>query len=83
MKHETQIFQRTIIAMIKSHEASAKASNLCRRYGISDATFYKCKSKFGGMTVPDAKKLRALEEVNGDRTESAYDNHLYELGAGC
>ena len=64
MKHEMQIFQQTIIAMIKGHEASAKASNLCRRYGISDATFYKRKAKFGGMIVPDAKKLRALKEVN-------------------
>lgn len=53
-----------IIAMIKEHEAGAKASDLCRRYGISDATFYKYKAKFGGMTVSDAKKLRALEEEN-------------------
>ena len=42
----------------------AKAADLCRRYGISDATFYKYKAKFGGMTVSDAKKLRALEEEN-------------------
>ena len=41
------------------------AKELCRRYGISDATFYKYKAKFGGMNVSDAKKLRALEEENG------------------
>ncbi len=54
-----------IIGMIKEHEAGVKASDLCRKYGISDATFYKYKAKFGGMTVSDAKKLRALEEGNG------------------
>ncbi len=54
-----------IIGMIKEHEAGVKASDLCRKYGISDATFYKYKAKFGGMTVSDAKKLRALEEENG------------------
>ena len=41
-----------------------KTSDLCRKYGISDATFYKYKAKFGGMTVSDAKKLRALEDEN-------------------
>ncbi|SLN13002.1 Transposase [Roseovarius albus] len=50
-----------IIGMIKEYEAGVKAQELCRRYGISDATFYKYKAKFGGMNVSDAKKLRALE----------------------
>lgn len=53
-----------IIGMIKEHEAGVKASDLCRKYGISDATFYKYKAKFGGMTVSDARKLRALEDEN-------------------
>lgn len=53
-----------IIGKIKEHEAGVKASDLCRKYGISDATFYKYKEKFGGMTVSDAKKLRALEDEN-------------------
>ncbi len=53
-----------IIGMIKEHEAGMKASDLCRKYGISDATFYKYKARFGGMTVSDAKKLRALEDEN-------------------
>ena len=43
-----------IIGMIREHEAGMKASDLCRKYGISDATFYKYKAKFGGMTVSDA-----------------------------
>ena len=53
-----------IIGMIKEYEAGMKASDLCRKYGISDATFYKYKAKFGGMNVSDAKKLRALEDEN-------------------
>ena len=53
-----------IIGMIKEYEAGVKAQELCRKYGISDATFYKFKAKFGGMNVSDAKKLRALEDEN-------------------
>jgi putative transposase len=53
-----------IIGMIKEYEAGVKAQDLCRQYGISDATFYKYKAKFGGMNVSDAKKLRALEDEN-------------------
>ena len=53
-----------IIGMIKEYEAVVKAQELCRKYGISDATFYKYKAKFGGMNVSDAKKLRALEDEN-------------------
>ena len=53
-----------IIGMIKEYEAGAKVQNLCRQYGISDATFYKYKARFGGMNVSDARKLRALEDEN-------------------
>lgn len=53
-----------IIGMIKEHEAGVKAADLCRKHGISDATFYKYKARFGGMTVSDVKKLRALEDEN-------------------
>lgn len=54
-----------IITMIREHEAGMKTAELCRKYGISDATFYKYKAKFGGMSVSDAKKLRVLEDENG------------------
>lgn len=54
-----------IIGMIKEYEVGVKAQDLCRKYGISDATFYKYKARFGGMNVSDAKKLRALEDENG------------------
>lgn len=53
-----------IIGMIREHESGVKTAELCRKYGISDATFYKYKAKFGGMTVSDAQRLRALEAEN-------------------
>ena len=54
----------TRTALIKEYEAGVKAQELCRKYGISDATFYKYKARFGGMNASDAKKLRALEDEN-------------------
>ena len=53
-----------IITMLKEHEAGEKAGDICRRYGISSGTFYKYKSKFGGMEASDARKLKALEAEN-------------------
>ena len=50
--------------MLKEHQAGAAAADLCRKHGISDATFYKWRSKYGGMEVSDAKRLRGLEEEN-------------------
>jgi putative transposase len=50
--------------MIREHEAGVKTADICRKYGISDATFYKYKAKFGGMTVSDARRLKTLEEEN-------------------
>jgi putative transposase len=55
-----------IIGILKEHQAGIGAAELCRKHGISDATsFYKWRSRFGGMEVSDAKRLRALEEENG------------------
>lgn len=54
-----------IIGILKEHQAGLSAVELCRKYGISDATFYKWRSKYGGMEVAEAKRLRALEEENG------------------
>ncbi len=56
--------EEQIIKVLKEHEAGAGTGDLCRRHGISHATFYKWKAKFGGMDVSDAKKLRALEVEN-------------------
>jgi putative transposase len=58
--------EEQIIAVLKEHEAGAKAADLCRRHGISEATFYNWKGKFGGMEVSEAKRLKALEEENAE-----------------
>ena len=54
-----------IIAVLREHEAGMKTGDLARKHGISEATIYNWKAKFGGMDVPEAKRLRALEEENG------------------
>lgn len=54
-----------IIAMMREHESGVKTADICRKYGLSDATFYKLKAKFGGITVLDAQRLRTLETENG------------------
>ena len=56
--------EEQIIGVLREQEAGAKVADLCRRHGISDATFYNWKAKFGGMDVSDAKRLKALEEEN-------------------
>lgn len=56
--------EEQIIGVLREHQAGAKTAELCRKHGISDATFYKWRSRFGGMEVSDAKKLRALEAEN-------------------
>lgn len=53
-----------IIAALKEHAAGLSTAELCRKLGISDATFYKWRSRYGGMEPSDAKRLRSLEEEN-------------------
>lgn len=50
--------------MLREHEAGVKTPELCRKHGISNATFYNWKSKYGGMTVPEAARSRTLEDEN-------------------
>jgi putative transposase len=57
--------EEQIIRALKEGEAGEKVSEICRKYGISDATYYNWKAKYGGMTISDAKRLKALEEENG------------------
>ncbi len=56
--------EEQIIGVLKEHQAGLSAAELCRKHGISDATFYKWRSKYGGMEVSDARKLRSLEDEN-------------------
>jgi putative transposase len=53
-----------IIGVLKEHEAGAKTADLARKHGVSEATLYNWKAKYGGMEVSDAKRLRSLEEEN-------------------
>ena len=54
-----------IIAFLKQAEAGTPIKELCRKHGFSDASFYLWRRRFGGMNVPDAKRLRELESENG------------------
>ena len=56
--------EERIIAILAEQEAGARTADICRAHGISSATFYAWKSKFGGMQVSDAKRLKALEAEN-------------------
>lgn len=56
--------EEQIIGMIKEQESGMPTVEVCRKHGISSASFYKYKAKFGGMTVSDARKLKALEDEN-------------------
>ena len=61
---KSRFTQEQIIGILKEHHAGLSAGELCRKHGISDATFYKWRSKYGGMDVSDARKLKALEDEN-------------------
>ena len=56
--------EEQIIGILKEHQAGLGAKELRRRHGISDATFYKGRSKYGGMEVSDARRLKTLESEN-------------------
>lgn len=56
--------EEQIIGMVKKTEAGVKTGDLCREQGISEATFYKWKAKYGGLEVSDLRRLKRLEEEN-------------------
>jgi putative transposase len=56
--------EEQIIGVLKEAEAGAKTKELCRKYGISEATFYNWKAKYSGMTVSEARRLKELEAEN-------------------
>ena len=61
----TRFSEEQIIGILKEHQAGLGAKDLCRKHGVSDATVYKWKAKYGGMDVSEAKRLKALEDENG------------------
>ena len=56
--------EEQIIAVLREGEAGAKVTDLCRKYGVSDATYYNWKDRYAGLTVSELKRLKALEEEN-------------------
>ena len=68
--------EERIIGILKEAEAGMKVGELCRKHGISDATYYNWKSKFGGMSVSEAQRLRALEAENSKLKRLLADAHL-------
>ena len=68
--------EEQIIGILKQSEAGAKTSELCRQHGISTATFYGWRSKYGGLEVSEAKRLKQLEEENGKLKRIVADQAL-------
>jgi putative transposase len=56
--------EEQIVGVLKEAEAGVPITDLCRRLGVSDVTFYRWKAKYGGLEISEAKRLRALEEEN-------------------
>jgi len=61
---KSRFSEEQIIGILKEHQAGLSALELCRKYGISDATLYKLRSRYGGLEVSEAKGLKALEDEN-------------------
>lgn len=77
---KSRFSEEQIIGMIKEQEAGLSTSDVCRQHGLSPATFYKLKAKYGGLEVSDARRLRQLEDENGKLkrllAESVLDNAI-------
>ncbi len=72
--------QEQIIGILKQGQAGIKVTDLCRQHGISDHTYYRWKSKFGGMEVSEAKRLKFLEEENRQLKQLLAEKELDNLG---
>ena len=72
--------EEQIIGMIKEQEAGLSTAEVCRKHGLSPATFYKLKAKYGGLEVSDARRLRQLEDENSKLkrllAETVLDNSI-------
>ena len=68
--------EEQIIGVLKESEAGAKTDDICRRHGISSATFYTWRKKYGGMDASEAKRLRALESENAKLKRIVADQML-------
>ena len=77
---KSRFTEEQIIGMIKEQEAGLSTAEVCRKHGLSPATFYKLKAKYGGLEVSEARRLRLLEEENSKLkrllAESVLDNAI-------
>ena len=71
--------EEQIVAILKEHEAGVSVSELCRKHGVSDASIYKWKAKYGGVEVSEAKRLKALEDENAKLKKLLADAMLDNL----
>ena len=67
--------EEQIIAILREHEAGAKTADVCRKHGISSATFYKWKAKYGGLEVSEAKRLKTLEDEKDRKSTRLNSSH--------
>jgi len=77
---KTRFTETQIVAVLKRQEAGIKVSDLCRELGISDASFYNWKAKYGGMEIADVQKMKTLEEENS-RLKKIVANQTLEIYA--
>ena len=72
--------EEQIVAILREQEAGVATADLCRKHGVSSATFYKWKAKYGGMDVSDSKRLKALEDENAKLKRLLADAMLDKVG---
>ena len=82
MKAKRKYPEEHIIAVLKEGEAGTKVADLCRKYGMSDASYYNWKAKYAGMTVSDLRRLKALEAENRRLKQIAAEQMLDNLTLG-
>ena len=77
---QSRFTEERIIAILHEHEAGSKTGDVCRKFGISSATFYKWKAKYGGLDVSEARRLNVLTDENARLkkllAESMLDNAM-------
>lgn len=72
----TRYTEEQIIGILTEHEAGTKCADLCRKHRMSEGIFYAWKAEFGGMTISDAKRLKALEDENAKLTKPLAEQML-------